>query len=462
VGLTFRAVLRILSPSTGEGACAGGARAACGQGHSYAQAPAAPPEGGMFGASFDERSGEGSAPMARPGAVRRLCVVHVTTVPETLQFLNGQAAFLRERGVEMRAITSPGPALDVFAAAEQVECFGVPMERRFAPLHDLVAVVQLWRLLRALRPDVVDAHTPKGGLLGMAAAWLAGVPIRIYHLHGLRLETSRGARRAIMRTAERFTATLAHRVLCVSQSVAAAAAGEGVVAPGRARVLGAGSINGVDATRFRPADRESRRAARAALGLPPDARVIGFVGRLGRDKGIAELAAAWGTIREQLPDVRLLLVGPDEPNDPPPPGVIPALRSDPRVLAPGVDWDTPKYYRAMDIVALPTYREGFPVVPLEAAAMGLPVVATRVTGCVDAVVDGVTGTLVAPRDAAALAAALRAYLADPALRARHGEAGRARALRDFEPRAIWEALHAEYLALVRAASGAAAREPEAT
>jgi glycosyltransferase involved in cell wall biosynthesis len=112
--------------------------------------------------------------------------------------------------------------------------------------------------------------------------------------------------------------------------------------------------------------------------------------------------------------------------------------------------DTPQLYAAMDLVVLPTYREGFPNVPLEAAAMGLPVVATRVGGCIDAIVDGETGTLVPVRDAATLAAAIRLYLGDADLRRRHGEAGRARVLRDFRPEAIWEALHGEYMQLLEA------------
>ena len=118
--------------------------------------------------------------------------MHITTVPQTLQFLRGQAAFLRERGAEVRAVASPGPPLQRFADLERVECFAIPMERRIAPLRDLVALVRLWGLLRQLRPDVVDAHTPKGGLLGMTAARMAGVPVRIYHLHGLRSATRAG------------------------------------------------------------------------------------------------------------------------------------------------------------------------------------------------------------------------------------------------------------------------------
>ena len=126
------------------------------------------------------------------------------------------------------------------------------------------------------------------------------------------------------------------------------------------------------------------------------------------------------------------------------------LRTDARVHLLGHVRDMPALYAAMDLLVLPTYREGFPYVPMEAAAMALPVVATLVPGCVDAVVDGVTGTLVPPRDPAALAAAIARYLGDPDLRRRHGQAGRERVLRDFRPGDIWEATYQEYVRLLRA------------
>jgi glycosyltransferase involved in cell wall biosynthesis len=379
-------------------------------------------------------------------SARPLRLVHVTTVPGTLMFLSGQPRYLRQRGFDVTTISSPGPGLERFVREEEVEAHTVPMSRAMTPGRDAVALLRLVALLRRLRPDIVDAHTPKGGLLGMVAAWLAGVPVRIYHVHGLRFATARGLSRQVLRRTERIACSLATRVLCVSHSVAELAISDGVAPRDKLSVLLGGSINGVDAAgRFRPPSAEEAAAARAALGIPAGARVIGFVGRLVREKGVVELWRAWRALRDELPDLRLVLVGPVEPQDPVPPEVLASLAGDARVLMAGLEWDTPRYFRALDVLALPTYREGFPVVPLEAAAMRLAMVATRVPGCVDAVLDGVTGTLVPPRDAAALTAALRAYLVDPELRRRHGDAARARVVRDFDQERIWSALHLEYV-----------------
>jgi glycosyltransferase involved in cell wall biosynthesis len=160
------------------------------------------------------------------------------------------------------------------------------------------------------------------------------------------------------------------------------------------------------------------------------------------------LAAAWRLLREEYPEAHLLIVGPFETRDPIPAEEVASLHADSRVHLTGVDWNTPPLYSAMDVVALPTYREGFPNVPLEAAAMGLPVVATSVPGCIEAVHDGVTGLLIPPRDSAALAAALSSYLDDQDMRIEHGRAGRERVLQEFRQEELWEAILEEYRRLL--------------
>ncbi len=398
--------------------------------------------------------------MLRPdrGTVR---LVHVTTVPESLLFLQGQAGYLKARGFDVRVISSPGEVLDSFAVREGVIGHAVEMPRRITPARDLVAVGRLCRCLHRFRPHIVHAHTPKGGLLGMIAAWLTGVPVRVYHVHGLPLMTASGWKRRLLRRTEKTACGLAHQVLCVSHSVRGVALTERLCPPEKIKVLLHGSINGVDAEdtfnpeRFHPWE---RLAIRERHGIPADAPVVGYVGRLVRDKGLTELVGAWKGLREEFPELHLLVVGPFEPQDPLAPEVVEVLTHDPRIHLTGLTWEIPPLYAAMDLVVLPTYREGLPIVPLEAAAMALPVVATHIPGCVEAVENGVTGTLVPACDPASLAGAVREYLRDIGLRRRHGWAGRDRVLRDFRPASMHEALLQEYLRLIEGESARNAKQ----
>ena len=383
------------------------------------------------------------------GPVRRR-VVHVTTVPMSLRFLRGQAAFMRERGYDLAAVSSPGDELDAFGDDEGVPVRGVAMSRQISPVADVRSLLKLRRALRQLKPDLVHAHTPKGGLLGMAAAASIRVPRRIYHVRGLPLMGASGRRRELLRRAERASARLAGRVLCVSRSLREVVVDEDICPPDKVRVLAGGSGNGVDADVWFNPDRlrfDTRDKVRAKHGIPADATVIGFVGRIVGDKGVRELLAAFASLRPRFPEARLLVIGPAEERDALPPEALQKLREGEGVHWIGPAWETPPLYAAMDVVALPSYREGFPNVPLEAAAMGLPCVVTNVPGCVDAVLHNATGLHVPPRDAGALAAALAAYLSDAKLRRRHGAAGRERVRREFRQAVVWQALADEYDAL---------------
>ncbi|MES1165832.1 MAG: glycosyltransferase family 4 protein [Verrucomicrobiota bacterium] len=369
-------------------------------------------------------------------------LVHVFTVAGSLDFLRGQVGFLGGQGFAVHVVASPeGDALGQFAAAEGALAHEILMTRAMTPLSDIRSLFRIWRLLGRLSPDIVHAGTPKGGFLGIVAAFAHQVPVRIYHMHGIKALTARGWRRIVLMTTEWLTCRLATRVLCVGESTRATAVAAGLCSADRVVVLGAGSCNGVDArTRFDP-DRigdDERHALRRALDIPLGCPVVGFVGRVVRDKGIVELAAAWETLAAEIPDLHLLMVGPVEGGDPVPEAILNRLRHHRRVRFVSGVKDPVPYYALMDVVTLPSHREGLPNVPLEAAAMRLPVVATAVTGCIDAVVDGETGTLVPPGSTQGLAAAIRAYLASPDLRRRHGENGRERVMRDFVPQAMWQ------------------------
>jgi glycosyltransferase involved in cell wall biosynthesis len=287
----------------------------------------------------------------------------------------------------------------------------------------------------------VNAGTPKAGLLGMLAARALGVPVRIYLMRGLRLETETGALRAILATTERVASACATDVACVSPSLTRAAVDGGYAPARKARVVGQGSSNGVDEARFAPT--ASRRAdgleRTAALGIAPDDPLVVFVGRLVADKGIRELLRAFALVRRELPRAKLLLAGGELTGEALDPALVRLVKETPGVVTTGFIDDLAPYYARMNVLALPSYREGFPNVALEAAAAEVPVVGFRSTGVVAAVVDGATGRLVERGDDAALARALLEYLASPARAEEHGRAARARVLASFRREAVWAA-----------------------
>jgi lipopolysaccharide/colanic/teichoic acid biosynthesis glycosyltransferase/glycosyltransferase involved in cell wall biosynthesis len=388
--------------------------------------------------------------------VSRPHIVYLVTAPISARLLlDGQLAYLRQAGWEVTLVSSPGPDLDLAARREGVRAVPVPMAREISPPDDLRSLVELVGVLRRLRPDVVNAGTPKAGLLGLLAATAAGVPVRVYQLRGLRLETTQGPTRRVLWAAERLASSCADRVICISESLRQAYARAGLAATSATCVLGAGSSNGLALDRFRPRaeTRGEARALRERLGIPDGSPVVGHVGRLTRDKGLTELLEAFDQVRGDRPDARLVLVGDYEEGDPVPQAQRERIAGDPAIHHAG-HTDPAPYYAVMDVLAFPSHREGFGNVALEAGACEVPVVGFRVTGVMDSVADGSAGALVAPRDSAALGRALLRYLGDPELRRAHGQAGRARVARDFDQPALWGRYVEEYERLLRLRVGA--------
>ena len=375
-------------------------------------------------------------------------LVYVVTHPVTADvLLHGQLAFMQARGFDVTVVTSPGPELERVRAREGVRAVAVPMERPIRPLRDVASLAALTKALRSLRPHIVNASTPKAGLLGMIAARAIGVPIRIYLLRGLRLETTTGNLRRILSATERIASACADEVVCNSASLLEVAVREGHIPRAKASVIGLGASNGIDPARWvKTPERMAEGQARArAAGIADDEQVIGFVGRFDPDKGIVDLVNAFERVRARRPKTRLMLVGGGLAGDLDP-AVVRRVEGAPGVVAMGKTNDLAPLYARMDVLAFPSYREGFPNVPLEAASAEVPAVGYRSTGVVDAIADGETGLIVDQRDIAGLATSLERYLVDDTLRAEHGRAARARAIVEFSHDAVWRAWEAHYRA----------------
>jgi glycosyltransferase involved in cell wall biosynthesis len=381
----------------------------------------------------------------RPG------VVNVMNSSISLGFLQGQLQYFQDRGFDVTFLSPERRSGEwEVARPEGVRIIEVPMERKIAPLQDLSSLWRLWKIMHSLRPAVTNVGTPKAGLLGGFAAWLNRVPCRIYTLHGLRFETTTGLRRRLLVYAERVACLLAHRVICVSQSVREKAIAFGVTRPERAVVFGSGSCNGVDTSRFSATPEIMRRAAelRQHFGIPAQAPVVLFVGRLTSDKGIPELLKAFWQLGNQFPDLRLLLVGCFEDEDPLPVDTRRCLETNSHVIFAGAVENTAPFYAMADVVVLPSHREGLPTVVLEAQAAGKPVVGASATGIVDLISHGETGLLFPVGNVAALADALSRMITDKVLASELGRAGQERVKREFQQQQIWDALYREYLSLL--------------
>lgn len=378
----------------------------------------------------------------------------MTTIPETLAaFMVTQLKALAGNGYEVHVVSSPGPVLDSLDVGPDIQKHSISIQRRPHPVRDGVSLWSMLRLIRKVRPQIVHAHTPKAGLIGMAAAKMAGVPIRLYTVHGLPLLTRDGIWRTVLETAEKTSIRLATQTYAVSQSVRELLVELNLCPAASVSVLGNGSCAGVDVRRFCPRSETPGRGlwVRKRYGIPAGALVATFVGRLARDKGIAVLAEAWPIIAQDLPSLHLLVAGERDTSDPVPEPILSGLLQGPRVHYTGTvqKEDVPGIFAATDIGLLPTYREGLPQTALEAGAAGVPMVASRVSGVVSAIEDGVTGILVPAGAAGALANAIRELATDSPLRRRLGDAARVHVTAKFSEELVNRLWTSEYLRLVK-------------
>lgn len=361
-------------------------------------------------------------------------VLMVTAEMTALTFYRGYVRFLTDLGWEVIVVCRSAGKLEAWAKGEGGTGVSVPFVREPSPWADLKALLAVIRLLRRIRPSVVVTATPKAGLLGTLGALIAGVPVRQYQLWGLRLETERGSKRQILHFLEKTAIWSSTQTLANSRSLANRAEDLNLVRAGKVEVLGDGSSHGVDVEYF---DRGVVIPAVEALEefverVKPELTVV-YIGRLARDKGMDTLMEALTKCASDGRRVAAVIVGGVEHVE-----VEELLKAQTGVdlfMAGAVD-DVRPYIKAADVLCLPTLREGFPNVVLEAAAMQVPALVTDATGAVDSVIDEETGLVFPVGDAHALAVHLVRLIDSPKLINEMGYAARKRAVTRFSKRRI--------------------------
>lgn len=365
--------------------------------------------------------------------------------------LLNQLRAIQQHGYEVYGISSPGPDAPVVEAAG-ITYIPAAMTRTVTPLADLCSLWRLYRLMRRERFTIVHGHTPKAELLGQLAAQLAGVPIVVDTFRGIYFR--RGMHplwRRLFILMARLAAGCADVVLSQSREAGQMAIDERICPADKLKFLG----NGIDLTRFDPAmtDQETLTSLKEQWGLNTAGPVVGFVGRLVREKGILELLAAAATIRPELPHLRLVIAGPvdDEKADALTPEIARDYGLEAHCIFTGLypPERMPELYALLDLFVLPSHRESFPRSPMEAAAMAVPCIVTDIPGCRETVEPGRNGLLTPLGDAPALAQAMLTLLTDPDRAQQMGREGRRMALERFDERLVFEKVVAEYARLLQ-------------
>lgn len=375
-------------------------------------------------------------------------ILHVVNISFVIPFFLGkQMTYFSSKGYREYVVCSPSDELKEFSRNYEFENHPIDILRKFSLISDFKAIYHVYCLIKKEKIDIVNGHTPKGALIAMIASFLARVPKRIYFRHGLVHETSTGAKRFILKRIDKFTASLATKVVCVSPSLAKLSLEEGLNPDYKQTILANGSCNGIDVNHFsaKSIDFAEIGVEKKRLGIANDDFVIGFTGRLVRDKGIIELVNAFKQLQTKHHNLKLLLVGMFEERDAIPEDVVNLIENDSQIINIGYvdNRKIPYYYSLMDMFVFPSHREGFGMSVIEASAMKVPVVASRITGCVDSIIENKTGLFIGKGENEIISAVEKLY-GNPELRKRFGEEGRQFVIHKFDQHLVWEDIEKLY------------------
>jgi glycosyltransferase involved in cell wall biosynthesis len=375
-------------------------------------------------------------------------ILRLTTIPMSLNLLfKGQFLFMRTRGLDVIVGSASGDEIPTIAEREEVRHYVFPFSRRISPILDLIAIFQLIRCIREHKFEIVHTHTPKAGLLGMIAAWICRVPIRLHTVAGLPLIESKGFKRWILVQTEKLTYHCATRVYPNSFKMMEYIQQHIYCSQTKFNVIANGSSNGIDTAYFNihASLKAEGDRIKTNLKIPSNHKVAVFVGRITGDKGINELIAAF----KYFEDLSLILVGPFEPDlDPLDDQTVVEIKQQPNIHSVGYQSDVRPYLLAADFLVFPSYREGFPNVPMQAGAMGLPCIVTDINGCNEIIEDRVNGLIIPAKNIEELKRAIKRMLADAELFKKMKGNARQKIVDRYDQKVVWEALYKEYVSLL--------------
>ncbi len=370
-------------------------------------------------------------------------IVQTFTVPISLLFLEGQIAFWQQNGFDVHVLTAASDELTHLGQQNKVKTFAVSLSRRNLEIRkDLQCLSQLRRYFRQQKPLIVHGNTPKAAFLTMIAARLENIPIRIYEIHGLPLETADLPSKLWLFLAEKLCCWLATHVIAVSPSLRTEVINRGLVSPSKISVMHHGSCNGVDTLRkFNPllVNKIEVDFLKKKYGISSTRQVVGFVGRLTKDKGVVELYNAWQNVKLRFPEALLLLIGEVDERVPLSDQWLARIDADETIIRAGGVTNMATHYALMDFLVLPSHREGLGNVVLEAAAMRKPAIVSHVTGLKDAIVKNHTGIFCQAYSVEELTDKIIYYLLNKPLVEAHGRAAREWVARYFCPEDVWNA-----------------------
>lgn len=373
-------------------------------------------------------------------------ILHVVNIYFVLPyFIGGQFKYFKDKGYKFFVVCSESEYLAAYAKENDFDYRVLPVLRSINPIQDIKTVIGICRYIKQKQIGIVVGHTPKGGLLSMIAGWLMRVPKRIYFRHGLVYQTSRGLKRFILMSVDRLASLCATKIVCVSPSVLQHSIHDHLASPSKQIILHKGTCCGIDTEgKFNPGNIDLQKLSRmkSKWRIADDDWVIGYSGRLVRDKGIIELVRAFRDVKKANAHYKLLLVGMFEVRDALPNDVQQDIKNDSQIV--WTDFqnsDMEYFYAMMNVYVLASYREGFPTGVLEAQSMQVPVITTRATGCCDSILEGETGLFV-EHDVAQLADAIRSI--HDARSSVDGQKAREWVRKNFENHIVWNEIEKLY------------------